>query len=266
VKCQISRFSAASLRRYQTCPRQFFYTDVERVRFDRSLTPSLVEGNAIHAALERFYGLPIGARTLDNLHRALRAVWRSQRGEAFPTKEMEAECGRSALAKLSLYAEHFDLTETPLRREQWLSAPLPDMGAKVVGKVDRIDGSQAGGITIVDYKTGRRMLRADELANDIAARVYVLLCRAEFNRPVERVIYRYVARGVDVEWAPSEGQASAIADELPRLAWQAATDSEFRPKPGRQCDWCPHTLRCPASSTGVAVDDLVVPPDVGAMF
>lgn len=71
------RFSASALDRYRTCPRLFLLADVERVESPTQPSPVLCRANALHGALERFYGLPLEERDLATLHDTLRRVWPS---------------------------------------------------------------------------------------------------------------------------------------------------------------------------------------------
>lgn len=52
------RLSAAAINRYRICEKQFHLADVLRVKVDRSKpSPILAQANAVHHALERFYGI-----------------------------------------------------------------------------------------------------------------------------------------------------------------------------------------------------------------
>ncbi len=84
------RLSPAALGRYRSCPQSFYLSDVERLPRDEQPSPVLCQANAVHHALERFFGLPLLDRQPENLERALRSVWPSHRRPgAFLTREQE---------------------------------------------------------------------------------------------------------------------------------------------------------------------------------
>jgi hypothetical protein len=105
----VIRLSPSAIERYRRCEKLFYSSDVARVRVDEARSPALAQGNAIHHALERFFGLQRHERSIDNLHCALRAVWPQHRVGAFATRDEEAFYGREALELLSHSAATNDL-------------------------------------------------------------------------------------------------------------------------------------------------------------
>jgi putative RecB family exonuclease len=180
---------------------------------------------------------------------------------SFASREQEATWGTSALEMLSTFARSFDLTATPLAREQWLSARLEN-GLEVFGKLDRIDTSPAGGLElIIDYKTGRRQLDPEDLPSESAARVYVMLAEHAYAKPVESVRLIYVALGRETRWEPEREDVVAAKDALRELCNEITTTTEFQALPGAHCRFCPAALHC-ADRQRVAVDDLVPVEDL----
>jgi len=78
-------------------------------------------------------------------------------------------------------------TET-LHTEKTISC---DMGRfKLSGRVDRIDRHADGRLEIIDYKSGRREISAEEVANDLAMSIYqLILKRLHPEAPVFATIY-----------------------------------------------------------------------------
>jgi putative RecB family exonuclease len=223
--------------------------------------PALTLGNAVHHALERFFGLPPAERSEATLHKALRAVWRQHvKPGTFASREAEAECGRSALAMLSLFAERFATTTVPLAREQWVSKRLNN-GVEIFGKIDRIDAAPNKRLQVVDYKTGRSTLDETDLPTDTAAQVYLTASEARAAREVTRVRIVYLAHGVEVRWEPEREDAEAAEERLIAVTDRIRADREFEATPGSHCSWCPFRLLCPDSSR-VGVEDLEVPDDI----
>ena len=249
------RFSPSALGRYQACPKAFWFHDVERVPVPEAPSPVLAQGNAIHHALERAFGLPAEERNAETLHRALRSVWAQHRKRgSFQTTDEEADYGNAALAMLTSFAQNFDLGGRPLAREQWVSGRLSN-GVELFGKVDRIDALNEHALEVTDYKTGRRVIDPYDLPGEPAAQVYVLATEATYGRPVERVRFIYLATGDDVRWEPEREDVAQAGERLLDLTNEIMGSEEFPANPGLQCRWCRFALICPDRQR-VALDDL----------
>ena len=253
------RLSPSAIDRYRRCPRQFWFQHVAGNRPAERPSPMLVQANAVHHALERFFGLPVDDRTVENLHRALRSVWpQHRRRDSFSSREQEADFGRGALAMLSVFHENFDVSTLPLAREQWVSCELPN-GVEVYGKVDRVDISRSGGgLEVIDYKTGRRRLEPEDLAQEAAALVYIVAAAKRFQKPVDRLRLIYLATGDETRWEPETEDVDLALARLVEMTDRIAADDAFDALPAEQCQWCPFAHLCPDRGR-VSVGDLEVP-------
>ncbi len=245
----IGRFSPSAINRWQTCRKQFWYQDVERAEKHERPSPILSLGNAVHEALAKFYGLRPEERSVEVLHQALRSVWPANRQpEAFINADEEARFGLEALEMLSKHAKQADLEVVPLARESWASTRLEN-GVEVFGKVDRVDSvgeGDAESLRIIDYKTGRHAISAEELPNEPAALVYITAIEAEYGLPVEEVTFLYLRKGRNaaVSWQPSREQVASIPERLITEIDAIRQAEEFPATPGRHCDWCPFAMQC----------------------
>src|SRR5262245_19970136 len=106
------KFSPTALGMYEECPKQFEFAYLLRPEIEEALSPHLVVGNAVHAALAFIYRLPVEERNEAALHQALRHHWARipDRGQAFLDCDEEREWGLRALESLSQYAHAHDLT------------------------------------------------------------------------------------------------------------------------------------------------------------
>ncbi|MBA2357066.1 MAG: PD-(D/E)XK nuclease family protein [Actinobacteria bacterium] len=251
----LRRLSPSGIARYENCPRSFQLYDLERVARNERPDARLCQGNAIHAALERFFGLPVEDRSYTSLERALRSVWCAHRKPgAFTSREDERRCGLQALDMLRRFVEDYDIEVEPLAREQWASAHVG--GVELRGKIDRIDAGPDGTLELVDYKTGRRQLDPDELPDDPAARVYLLAAEEVFQQPVSRVRLLYLQSGAEVRWSPEREDVEAMKNEVGELVAEISSTSFFEARPGPLCRYCPVALHCPERGR-VSLSDLV---------
>lgn len=240
------RLSPAAISRFRLCEKQFYFADVERAPRREQSNPLLAQGNAIHAALERFFGLRPEDRDPAEkvLQQALRNQWRAYcKPDTFESVDQQIEFGRGALALLASFAHSFDTTIEPLAREQWVSTRLPN-GIELFGKIDRVDRFEDG-IALVDYKAGRYQIEPEDLSGEPAAQVYLLAAEDEFHLPVLCVRYLYLASGDDVRWYPEREDIPSIAERLIALTTAIKDGTAFPASPGEHCRWCPFALRCP---------------------
>jgi putative RecB family exonuclease len=256
------RISPSAIDRYRKCPRQLWFQYVAKVPRRENRSPVLVLGNAVHAALERFFGLSPKDRSLQVLHLCLRSVWPHYRsGYDFADVEEEREWGQRALKMLTSFYEQFDVRVVPISREQWVAVRL-DNGVELFGKVDRIDGEDSQGpLHVVDYKTGRVSVDSEDLPTDTAARVYALAVAAEYQRRVDRVRLLYLDGAVEARWDPEEEDIEAARSDLTALTWAIYLDSELDARPGDHCRFCAYAHACPAAGR-VELEDLVVVDDI----
>jgi putative RecB family exonuclease len=257
-----NRISPSAINRYLTCPKQYRVYDLERTAPKPEPSPILARANAVHHALERFFGLPDEHRLLENLERALRAVWPEHRRGAFRSRDEEIDHGHAAIEMLRLFGARFDLDAVPLAREQWLTAELPN-GVQVFGKVDRIDPLRGGGLELIDYKTGTRMLEPGDLKHEPAVWVYVAAAEAAYVDEVRRVRLIYLPAGVDVVWQPERDDVKDLRKRLILTVREIEQAVEFAARPGPACNWCAIGLRC-RERTEVSLDELV--PVEGSPF
>jgi putative RecB family exonuclease len=261
----LPRLSPTALERFRTCPLAFKIVNLDGRTTAPRRSAAMVQGNAVHHALERFFGLPAEDRRPELLERALRSVWNQHRDErAFTSREAEGDCGREALRMLARFAERHDLAVVPLARERWLSHTFSD-GIELYGKIDRIDDTPSG-LQVVDYKTSRHPIDAEDLPRDLAAQIYALLAATCFRRPVARVRFIYLALDHEVRWEPEaedlDATGFAVADLAQRIG-TAQAHGEWEARPGDQCRWCPAAATCPERDT-VSLDELT--PDADLAF
>jgi RecB family exonuclease len=250
------RISPAAISRYLLCPKQYQLQDLERLGpRPTSRSPILARANAVHHALERFFGLPDEHRQPENLERALRAVWPEHRKGVFRSVDEEIEHGQAALKMLRLFGERFDLHASPIAREQWLTAELP-RGVQVFGKVDRVDALRGGGLEVIDYKTGRHLLEERDLKHEPAVWVYVAAAEAAYVDEVRRVRFIYLEPGVDIVWEPEREDVKELRRQLVLTVREIDECEVFEAVPGAQCNWCQFALRC-VERTQVSLDELV---------
>lgn len=261
------RISPSAIARYRTCPKAVWFGHVAKVPRRERPSPVLMLGNAVHGALDKFFGLPLTDRepVVPTLHRCLRSVWPThRRPDTFATVDEERDYGETGLRLLSRFAGEFDTTVVPLARERWVSTRLAN-GVELFGKVDRVDGrvasDQPGTLEVIDYKTGRWVIESEDLRDEPAAQTYLLATEDEYAREVSRVRYVYLDAGTEARWEPEREDVEDARERLLAVTWEMYTDKEFEARPGEHCGRCPFAHVCPDAGR-VELADLEVSDDI----
>jgi RecB family exonuclease len=110
------------------------------------------------------------------------------------------------------------------------------------GKIDRMDTLKDGTVEIIDYKTGSAPKTRDP-AKDLQLTIYAL------SGGSEKVIVSFYFFE-DQKKVSSTRTKEQLADAKEEIAKRAdeIERSDFRPTPGRQCDFCEFRLICEAWS------------------
>jgi CRISPR/Cas system-associated exonuclease Cas4 (RecB family) len=246
------RLSPTAIDRYRECPKAAWFQYVAKLGGPAPENPHFALGNAVHAALERFYGLDPKVRTRELLDQCLRAVWARHRGRAFHSRDEEADYGRQGLRMLGVYWNRFDMTAVPLARERWFSVRLAN-GVELYCKADRVDGSLPdpeqrsrgvrGGLEVVDYKTSRLWdLAPEDLPGEAAAQTYAVAVSEAYSKrgmKVSRLSYVFLAEDSKVvPWDLEDGDLEAARESLVELTTTMLDDRDFDANPGEHCSRC----------------------------
>jgi putative RecB family exonuclease len=136
----------------------------------------------------------------------------------------------------------------PAHRELCVEAELGS-GLRLRGYIDRLDVAPGGEIRIVDYKTGTAPPAEFEARALFQMKFYALvLWRAQGTLP-RLLQLMYLGNGEIMRYQPDEADLRATERKVDAV-WQAIERAraarDWRPRPGRLCDWCAHKPICPA--------------------
>jgi RecB family exonuclease len=113
-------------------------------------------------------------------------------------------------------------------------------GAKVTGRIDRVDEDEDG-LTIIDYKTGRPK-NQDNADKSLQLSVYALGLNTD--KPVKAVIFENLEDSSTVIATRNSRQLSKAQEEVSKAADNIKAGM-FDPKPGFHCGWCAYRALCP---------------------
>ena len=234
------------------CPRRYRFTYVDRPAPPRGQPwAHNILGATVHVALHRWWTLPAAQRTPQAGGRLVLQNWQNL---GFRDAAQSARACSDAAAWVRNYlAERVDPAVDPVGVERTVTARTERLALS--GRVDRID-KRDGELVVVDYKTGRAGLRADDARDSPALALYVVGVRQTLRRPCHRVELHHLPTADVVAF---EHTGDTIAEHVARaqdtaLRIVAATDARaagvtaddaFPPVTGPACAWCDFRRQCP---------------------
>jgi putative RecB family exonuclease len=215
-----------------------------------------VRGTVVHKVLEDLFDLPAVDRTPDRARDLLVPAWEALLEAEPELAEMFTDDGPDVATWLTSCREVLDRYFTledptrlePAERELYVETLL-DSRLLLRGFVDRLDVSPDGAIRVVDYKTGRAPAEMFEGKALFQMKFYALVIWR--TRGVVPAVLQlvYLGSGEVLRYVPDEADLRATERKVEAI-WRAirlAQESgDWRPSPGRLCEWCAHQSLCPA--------------------
>jgi putative RecB family exonuclease len=240
---------------FKACPLLYRFRCIDR--FPEAPSAAATRGTLVHAVLESLFDLPAAQRTLPAARDLLPVAWARLREEqpdlAGLFAEGAADAGFTAWLESAreLLGNYFALEDPsafePQARE--LQVEIVTDGVRLRGIIDRIDVSAAGDIRVVDYKTGATPRAEFEAKALFQMKFYALVLwrlRGVVPRQLRLI---YLADADTLSYAPDAEELQRFERTLLAI-WaaiaRALQTGDFRPSPGRICEWCDHQARCPA--------------------
>jgi len=246
-----STLSPSKVEAFKTCPLAFRLASIDKL--PEQPTPAAVKGTLVHRALELLFCLPAPERTpaaaLDGLEQAVAALDDDPDYQALALDGEAAATFRDDAARL---VERYFLLEDPTRIhpigvELMMEAEVG--GVTLRGIIDRLELDADGELVVTDYKTGRTPREHDERGRLGGVHFYSLLCEQVLGRRPREVQLLYLSEPVAIVARPSEQSTRFLTKQVAAL-WSAVERAcaldDFRPRPGRLCDWCGFKAFCPA--------------------
>jgi putative RecB family exonuclease len=238
---------------FLTCPLLYRFRVIDRLPEPPS--PAAVRGTLVHAVLERLFDAVAAARTPEAARALVEPEWaRLQEAEPDLAGLFDDDAQRAAWLDevMGMLDRYFTLEDPrriePAHRELCVEAELAS-GLRLRGYIDRLDVAPDGQMRIVDYKTGGSPPEEFEARALFQMRFYALtLWRAQGQVP-KLLQLIYLGNGEIVSYEPDEADLRATERKVEAL-WiaieRAMLNRDWRPRPGRICDWCAHQAICPA--------------------
>lgn len=244
--------SPSKVSSFKDCALAFRLSVIDRLPEPPS--PHAAKGTLVHRALELLMWEedPAG-RTREAAQAKLdRAVPEILDGEEYAGLEWEEGAREEFVADASSLLDHYFLLEDPtsvrvLGTELRMSVQLGSL--RLSGIIDRLDLGDDGELVVTDYKTGRAPSANYEQARLGGVQFYAFLCEQVLGRRPAEVRLLHLREPLSISAAPSDQSIRGLQQQTTAI-WaaveQACRREDFRPKPGRLCDYCAYHDLCPA--------------------
>jgi RecB family exonuclease len=252
------------------CPRRYRMTYLDRPPPGKG--PPWAHnslGASVHNALAGWWRLPRHERTVSAAVGLVESGW-IEEGFAGPAQSAAYRSWAAELVRA--YASGLDPAAEPVGVERTV-ATRTDLIA-VSGRIDRLDRRRAADgsadLVVVDYKTGRHALTADDARTSLSLALYAIAAGRTLRQPCRRVELHHLPTRQVLSWEHTPDSLArhlrraehiatecAAADDLYRGGRDGAAgtdgttepsaglDGVFAPRPGLGCGWCDYRAHCP---------------------
>ena len=253
--------SYSQLKSYATCPRQFEYAFVKKLK--TPLTPESCFGVSVHTTLSKWGKLEqasSGKRkagsdqtTLfseDHVSTAscsqltascLQGLWHSSFViEGYPTRAA-AEFDRARGERLmeSFYVWWQKEPRNVVAVEKGFTADT------LTGRFDRIEELPDGTLRIIDFKSGS-LRSQEEVDRDLQISIYCMAAKEAFGKEVRELLLLFFGEDacIEVKTTRGAGELGTAKKTIALLAERIAS-KDYRPTPNREvCRNCPYRRIC----------------------
>ena len=185
-------------------------------------------GASVHNALAGWWRLRRPERTVAAACELLERGW-IEEGYAGPGQSAEQR-GR-ARDMVQRYVATLDPGAEPLGVERTVGTHTEHI--VLSGRIDRLDARRGPAgetqLAVVDYKTGRRRLSADDARTSLALALYALAAARVMRRPCRRVELHHLPTGNVLAWEHNEESLARQMRRAESIAAEcAAADEQYR--------------------------------------
>jgi len=232
--------SHSSISLYQECPQKYKFKYIDKIPEKPRHFFSF--GQSVHLALEFFYGVKIPTPpSLEELLANYKKIWVSA---GYKDKGQEDEYFAEGERILTTFhGKHAKDFHVPFFVEYAFTFEVE--GVPVTGRIDRVDKLADGRLSVLDYKTGKK-LAAGRLETDAQLTMYQYACETLLGAEVGELTFYHLPSLTEHR---AERRGAPLVDELKARIVSTAeeiTKERFAPRPEEmKCRWCDYKPICP---------------------
>ena len=247
-----SSLSPSKVASFKDCALAFRLSVIDRLPEPPS--PHAAKGTLVHRALELLMWEEepadrTPAAALAKLDRAVPEILDGEEYAGLAWAEGERD---EFVADAAALIENYFRLEDPrsvrvIGTELRMSVEIGSL--RLSGIIDRLDLDEDGELVVTDYKTGRAPSANYEQSRLGGVQFYAFLCQQLLGRRPARVQLLHLREPLSISSVPSDQSIRGLQQQTTAI-WAAVEGAcqreDFRPKPGRLCDYCAYHDLCPA--------------------
>jgi putative RecB family exonuclease len=244
--------SPSKVASFKDCALAFRLSNIDRLPEPPS--PHAAKGTLVHRALEllMYEEEPDGrtpAAALAKLDRAVPEVLDGEEYAGLPWAPGEKD---EFVADAAVLIGNYFRLEDPrtvrvMGTEVRMSVEIGTL--RLAGIIDRLELDDDGELIVTDYKTGRAPAANFEQSRLGGVHFYAFLCEQVLGRRPARIQLLHLREPIAISTVPTDESVRGLRRQTGAI-WaaveQACQREDFRPKPGRLCDYCAYHDLCPA--------------------
>jgi RecB family exonuclease len=183
--------------------------------------------------------------------------------DGFRDAEQSGRWRERAREMVERYVADLDPDDEPLGVERTVATRTGRIALS--GRIDRLD-ARGPELVVVDYKTGRRALTADDARSSLALALYAIAASRVLRRPCHTVELHHLPTGQAAIWEHTDESLRRHLERAEQIAAEVAeadeafrsglpqerVDEVFPPRPGALCAWCDYVRHCPEGRQAVS--------------
>jgi len=243
--------SPSKVSSFRDCALAFRFSAIDRLPEPPSAPAA--KGTLVHRVLELLLGLDAPERTPEAARALLpRAETDVLDGEEYASLPLTPEERVEFVAQAGvLVGKYFQLEDPRTIQPEGLELMLETEvgGVRLRGIIDRLERDAEGRLVVTDYKSGRVPSERFEQGKLGGVHFYAYLCEQVLGERPARIQLYYLAQPVAIVAEPSDQSIRGLKSKVGAI-WtaveRACERDDFRPNPGKLCDWCAFKDYCPA--------------------
>ncbi len=249
----MSAFSISRIGTYETCPLQYKYAYIDRIKPEAETVEAFL-GSRVHEALEKLYRDKLHEKllTLDELLAYFKQIWHEKWGDSVVvikddyTEENYRRMGERQLS--DYYQRHFPFDEgrvIGLETKSFL--PLDKEGKYLFHiRIDRLMYRGNGFYEVHDYKTGGSLMEQEKLDKDRQLALYSLWVQEQFKDfKKARLVWHFLNFDMEMESFRTNEELEELRKEVIEEIKMIEEEEDFPPRVSALCDWCSYRTICP---------------------
>lgn len=244
--------SPSKVSSFKDCALAFRLSNIDRVPEPPS--PHAAKGTLVHRALQLLMWEEEPANRTEGaaMEKLARAVREILDGEEYAALGLPADEREEFVEDAAQLIRNYFTLEDPgavrvMGTELRMSVSVGTL--KLSGIIDRLELDESGDLVVTDYKTGKAPRATHEQSRLGGVHFYAYLCEQVLGRRPARVQLLHLREPIAISTTPSDQTIRGLHQQTVAI-WsaveQACEREDFRPRPGRLCDFCAYHEYCPA--------------------